>query len=167
MWTAKADAHVLRVRVRSSDHDGAEVAHWVRAVVVGAHCTHVQLHPPDGVMRLDVVGDVDLGGIMTIEPILDLDRAIEPQVATIRRLVALRRGAPLPRADQRMVRLVEALRAVDALAAGASLRDIGLGIFGGEWPGDGEHLKSKVRRRIALGADVLRAGAPNVLQERI
>src|SRR3546814_14755057 len=92
---------------------------------------------------------------MTIEPAIDLRRAIDPQIASLRRLDALMRGDILETRDQRLVRLVEALRAADAIAAGASLRDIGVGAFGGDWPGDGEHLKSRVRRRVALDRQIV------------
>src|SRR3546814_17261136 len=87
---------------------------------------------------------------MTIEPAIDLRRAIDPQIASLRRLDALMRGDILEPRDQRLVRLAEALPAADALAAGASLRDISVGDFGGDWPGVGEHLKSPVRPRVAL-----------------
>src|SRR3546814_2270295 len=100
---------------------------------------------------------------MTIEPAIDLRRAIDPQIASLRRLDALMRGDILETRDQRLVRLVEALRAADAIAAGASLRDIGVGAFGGDWPGDGEHLKSRVRRRVALAVELTRAGPRGVL----
>jgi hypothetical protein len=63
--------------------------------------------------------------------------------------------------------LVEALRVGDAIAAGASQRAIGLGIYGGDWPGDGEHLKSRVRRMIPLAAALFRAGPRGVLAGRI
>src|SRR3546814_6146565 len=52
----------------------------------------------------------------------------------------------------RMVRSVMALRARDARAVGASLRDIGTELLGGgEWPGPGEYRKSAIRRLVSMG----------------
>lgn len=140
---------------------------WTASRVAGHDCAHVRLHLPDGVMRLDLVGGADFAEVAAIEPVIDLARALEPQFTSVRRLAILMQGAHAHIHDQRVVRLVEALRAADALAAGASLRDIGLGAFGDDWPGDGEHLKSKVRRRIALAAVLARSGPSGVLTGRI
>src|SRR3546814_17622049 len=79
---------------------------------------------------------------MTIEPAIDLRRAIDPQIASLRRLDALMRGDILETRAQRLVRLVEALRAAAAIAACASLRAIGGGACGGAWPGAGEPCQS-------------------------
>lgn len=100
---------------------------------------------------------------IVVEPAIDLRRPLEPQLMSIRRLEALHRGADAPPPDQRFVRLVEALRVADALAADASLRDIGITAFG-DWPGDGEYIKSRVRRRVQLSAEMLRAGPRGVLR---
>lgn len=168
MWNAAADPSVLRARLLPAA--GAawfDLRRWLHRVVSGADHTHLRLHLPDGVLRLDLVGRVDLGRYLAIEPAIDLGRAIEPQMATVRRLASLARINLVAHPEQRLVRLVEALRVADALATGASLREIGLGAFGGEWPGDGEYLKSKVRRRVTLAGDLLSAGPLGVIARRI
>jgi hypothetical protein len=114
-------------------------------------------------LRLDLIEGAILRGPMTIEPAIDLRRAVDPQLASLRRLETLMRGDDLENRDQRLVRLVEALRVADAIATGASLRDIGLGAFGYDWPGDGEHLKSRVRRRVELAVELMRASPHDVL----
>src|SRR3546814_2080620 len=118
MWTAAADPCVLRVRVSSATGLGArgiDVSRWQPSVVHCDGCTHVRLHLPDGVLRLDLVDGTVRPGPMTIEPAIDLRRAIDPQIASLRRLDALMRGDILETRDQRLVRLVEALRAADEI----------------------------------------------------
>ena len=106
--------------------------------------------------------------MVAIRPTIDLTRPTEPQIHSVRRLAALATGAPEPiERDATLVRLVAALRVRDALADGASQRDIGLGVFGDDWPGDGEHLKSRVRRMIPFSAKLARAGPRGVVQARI
>ncbi|MBO9621684.1 MAG: DUF2285 domain-containing protein [Sphingomonas sp.] len=118
-------------------------------------------------MRLDLVDGAVMPGHMTVEPAIDFRRPLHPQLESIRRLHALIRGDRPSLRDQRFVRLVEALRVADALAAGASLREIALGMLGDDWPGDGEHVKSRARRRVALAGELTRAGPGAVLARRI
>lgn len=146
---------------------GIDLSRWPHCAVTGDCCIHVRWHLPDGVLRLDLVDRAVLSGPVTIEPAIDFRRAIDPQISSLRRLDALLRGAAIENHDQRMVRLVEALRVADAIAAGASLREIGLGAFGAEWPGDGEHLKSRVRRRVGLAAELMCSRPVDVLKEKI
>lgn len=169
LWTAAADPHVLRARVlpqRGRDpainlstvtcfgwrHDGRR---------------HVRIDLPDGPMRLDLVEGAIAAAAVCIEPAVDILRPLDPQIGTIRRLRALSRGELASVRDQGFARLVEALRASDALAAGASLREIGLGTLGDDWPGDGEHLKSRARRRVVLAAALVTAGPRAILKGRI
>lgn len=169
MWTAAADPHVLSARILS------EPAGDVAIDLSQARCSarshdgrrHVRIDLPGGAMRLDLVDGDIAADVLRIEPAVDLRRPLEPQLASIRRLHALCRGETTSVRNQRFVRLVEALRAADALAAGASLRDIALGTLGDDWPGDGEHLKSRARRRVALAEDLKRAGPARVLAARI
>lgn len=128
---------------------------------------YLLLELPTGTLQLDV-RDAGNSNRVAIRPTIDMTRAIEPQFHSTRRLAALLDGAtePIPRATG-LARLVAALRVRDALADGASQRDIGLGIFGDEWPGDGEHLKSRVRRMIPFAAELVRVGPRGVLQARI
>lgn len=170
MWTAEADPCVLRARVSFSTGVCAaaiDLSLWPHCALPGDGCVHVRLHLPDGVLRLDLVDSANLAGPLMIEPAIDLRRGIDSQIESLRRLHALMRGDVLETRDQRFVRLIEALRVADAIAAGASLRDIGLGAFGDDWPGDGEHLKSRVRRRVELAAELMRAGPVGVLAGKI
>ncbi len=133
-------------------------------VVQAAGRSHFLLELPAGTLQLDVR---DAGGqheLVAVRPTIDFARPIEPQFHSARRLAALLGSVPepVPR-EAGPARLVAALRVRDALAAGASQRHIGLGIFGNEWPGDGEHLKSRVRRMIPFASALVRAGPRAVL----
>jgi hypothetical protein len=167
MWTAAADPCVLRAGVVGVPEPvGIDLSRFPHCVRRDDDVWRVRLDLPDGALRLDLV-EGSMAGSVLVEPVIDLRRPLEPQLESIRRLSALFRRESQPLPDQRLVRLVEALRAADALAAGASLRDIGLGVLGADWPGDGDHLKSRARRRIALAADLIRAGPHAVISRRI
>lgn len=127
---------------------------------------HLRIDLPGGPLRLDIVGD---GWPVVPAPLVRLGADLDYQLRAVLRLDALTRGAePLVPADRTLPRLVLALRAWDARKAGASLRDIGLGLIGGDdWPGDGEHLKSRTRRLVARGEALIRAGPRGVLRSDI
>jgi hypothetical protein len=170
MWSAAADPHVLRARVFSLDRPAGyaiDLSRLSRCSWPHEGCVHVRLALPDGDMRLDLVDGAVIPGRLTIEPAIDFRRPLQPQLESIRRLHALISGDRPSLRDQRFIRLVEALRVADALAAGASLREIALGMLGDDWPGDGEHLKSRARRRVALAGELTRAGPGAVLARRI
>jgi hypothetical protein len=167
LWTAAANPFLLGA---VTDVSGARiellrVGH--RAVVVDDVC-HLLLALPEGTLQL-LVRDADVcdGDGLSIVPQVDLGRPLDPQLREILRLAKLVDGVTGGENDQRLARLVDALRVGDALREGASQRDIALGIYGGEWPGDGEHLKSRVRRMIQLAAALVRAGPRAVLAGRI
>lgn len=108
--------------------------------------------------------DVTEGSLVSGRPVL-LQYAVTGLVgvATEARLMPLRRLAALCRTgrflpglfprDPRLDRLIEILRVHDALAAGASQRDIALHFFGSEriprdWRAASDSLRSRVRRLI-------------------
>lgn len=56
------------------------------------------------------------------------------------------------------------MNAVDGRDAGASLKDIADHVLGpGDWPGDGEHRKSMIRRMIVNGDRMLSVGPRAIL----
>ncbi|MDE8652465.1 DNA -binding domain-containing protein [Novosphingobium album (ex Liu et al. 2023)] len=122
----------------------------------------------DGTLQLEGRDGALDDGPRPVAALIDYGRILEPQLESARRLDAFLRGREPPTdVGTRFGRLVEALRVGDATAAGASQRAIGLGIYGGDWPGDGEHLKSRVRRMIPLAVALIRAGPRGVLAGRI
>lgn len=133
----------------------------------GDRC-HVLLHLPREILQLENLDGALNDGPRRISALIDFGRILEPQLESVRRLHVFLGGREPPTdLGTRFGRLVEALRVGDAIAAGASQRAIGLGIYGGDWPGDGEHLKSRVRRMIPLTAALIRAGSRGVLAGRI
>jgi hypothetical protein len=116
-----------------------------------------------------VVAGSILDGPVRLEPALRLDHDVERQFLTVRRLHALLAGVTLPIIpDPRLPRLVLALRTLDARNDGASLREIGTVLLGNaDWPGDGEWMKSAVRRLVALASALEKTGPRGVLQRRL
>lgn len=112
-------------------------------------------------VRLDVIeGTTAAGPIMLRFDVAD-DNCLDVQIAAIR---ALRCSVSTGRRHIRLARKLLALQAVDARDSGASLREIAEILLGpGEWPGDGEHRKSNVRRLLETGEGVLRAGPRAIL----
>ena len=105
-----------------------------------------------------------LEGPVILEPSVVLDK-LSCQISSIRKLRAILRGEmPPPERDSHLPRLVLALRALDGRAEGASLRELAFGIFGAkDWPGDGENVKSRVRRLVRLSEELRRGGPGGVL----
>ncbi|MBO9601849.1 MAG: DUF2285 domain-containing protein [Novosphingobium sp.] len=129
---------------------------------------HLLLQLSSGTLQLDVCGECTNLPPSSIMPVIDLGRELWPQLRSVCRLVSVLQGGVERRlVDRRLQRLVQALRVADALAVGASQREIGLGIYGGDWPGDGEHLKSRVRRMIVLARRLVRAGPGGVLGPKL
>ncbi|WP_294136919.1 DUF2285 domain-containing protein [Sphingobium sp.] len=166
IWTAAANPRLLTVVPARSGPalDLARIGH--RAARTGDR-RHVLLHLSRQTLQLDGLDGALDDGPRRISALIDFGRNLEPQLESVRRLDAFLSGREPPTdLGTRFGRLVEALRVGDAIAAGASQRAIGLGIYRGDWPGDGEHLKSRVRRMIPLAAALVRAGPRGVLAER-
>ncbi|MFB0875927.1 MULTISPECIES: DNA -binding domain-containing protein [unclassified Sphingobium] len=71
------------------------------------------------------------------------------------------------RQHDRLAKQLFALKAIDAHEAGASLREVAaLLLPSEEWPGDGEHRKSFVRRLIVKGRHLVRAGPACILRPK-
>lgn len=144
-WFARLGAPLLTVR-KMGGPAGAD------ALVIGDPCTGI---------RIDAAPRAVPGG-----PLLGFDltlaRDLPVQLRELERLWRLWNDAPLSAADcgRHMHREILALRTIDALADGASLRQIGAGLISDrEWPGDGEWVKSRARRIVAA-ARAMWAGGP-------
>ncbi|OCC24328.1 hypothetical protein MB02_07000 [Croceicoccus estronivorus] len=174
LWSAAVDASVLQVvAVPVMDRQTEPfdlVRSEVRATVVrGGNRQHVLLGSGAGGIRLDVAGGSLLEGPVSL--MHDLSRVVdlEPTLAPLRRFLDFQRTGHLmevPHASQRMRRQVLALRVHDALVAGASIRDVGVMLFGlervrDEWAG--EALKSQCRRLIAMARDMAAGGYRKLL----
>ena len=171
IWSEAVDPHVICVRAKVCGADAPlcfDIRGFEHRAAIGRAAEHIAVRCSGTWLRLDVVDGSVLGGPAMLEAIVALDR-LNPQIVAIRQLDALIRNLPPPREnDARLPRLVLALRALDGLAEGASLRELACGLFGEQdWPGDGEHVKSRVRRLVKLSQDLLRAGPVGVLAHRI
>jgi len=124
----------------------------------------------DGWHRIRI--DVEEGSIARAEAVLLHYRLLgvasaEPKILPLRRFLELcRRGrfarSLFPR-DPRVERWLTALRVHDALAAGASQREIGAALFGEErilldWRGRTDSLRSRVRRLVRDAEAMARGG---------
>ncbi|WP_371433219.1 DNA -binding domain-containing protein [Novosphingobium sp.] len=164
MWSAAVDPRVLRARAScNGERDVSQVA--ARAadvrIVHGPDREHVLIDHGGEPIRLDIIdGTLSSLAVMLHFELAD-DARIEDQIAAVRYY----RGLTPRRHHPRLANRVQALHAVDARDAGASLRDISQMLLGpGDWPGDGEHRKSLVRRLIVAGDRMIRCGPRVILQ---
>lgn len=161
LWSAAFDPSVLRARpARSGARAAAAPSLATCFAVAGDRQLHAVIGGVHNGVRIDIASSV--------EP-LPLDRLIFPftvavapkQLAEFRRMVGFARGQPLAAVTPpRLSRVVLALRVIDALGEGATLRTIGDAfVRAGDWPGRGESTKSAARRLRTAALTVWNAGA--------
>src|SRR3546814_9757719 len=94
----------------------------------------------------------------------DLDADFGTRLLELQRFRARSGNA---RQHDRLAKQLLALRAIDAHDAGASLKEVAAILLPSEeWPGDGEHRKSFVRRLIVKGRHFVRAGPACILRPK-
>lgn len=176
LWSAHVDPSVLKVMaLRSSGRRGGlfdlRRCRAAATLVRGQGCEHVLLRDGDCCVRLDVASGTLLAGPVSVFVDLASVGEIEPAIGALRRFHHLCRtgGLPTPRGSARQGprRQVMALRVFDALAQGASIRDVGVMLFGVERVRDewaGEALKSQCRRLIALARTMAGGGYLSLLR---
>lgn len=150
----------------SGEHD----RHWLDITSAGTRRLlapggeHLLIDRGGTPVRLDIIEGSTTAGPVALHFDLADDEGFDDQITAIRRLRAAQaRQWHHAKAARRLV----AIHAADARAGGASLREIAELLLGpGDWPGDGEHRKSMVRRMVVRGVAMLRAGAPAVLMDR-
>lgn len=109
-------------------------------------------------LRVDVVQGTLLSGPVMPRYRLAGITGLGSQLRTLRLFLRLCASGHLPGAstmDASRVRIAQALLVHDARMRGASLREVGVLLFGEdrvrrEWPGEGDSMKSAVRRLVAL-----------------
>jgi hypothetical protein len=136
----------------------AALAPWLTIVASGDGREHAVIS--DGLHHVRL--DVEAGRLSGQEAVV-LDYRIrglhsaEPHVQTLRRLLGLCRHRRFIRAlfppDPRMPRLITTLRVADALAEGASQREIATALFGTDamsrdWSSRSDALRSRIRRLV-------------------
>lgn len=180
LWDPGFDASVLRVEARlatTAQLNGFDVSRCAaRAVVVkeGSSGEQCLLFAGRHHVRLHVIAGTLLEGRVMLRFEIDWRLPPEPAISTLRRFLHLCRsgemsaGRPVP--DRTVQRIIFALRVHDALAQGASIRDIGILLFGrarieAEWRDPGESLKSQCRRLIASARAMADGGYKDLLRE--
>lgn len=174
LWTAALDLDVLPVVAypARANEVGFDLADWSgrAAIVTSDDREHVTLRHGGGLLRVDVAAGTLLEGPVMLAHCVTDPADLEAKLPVLRTLYAVCTSGPntvryVP--DLRLERLITALRVLDARVAGASLRDIAIALLGDDvpdkWPGDGECMKSWVRRLVALSETLRRAGPRGVL----
>jgi hypothetical protein len=141
----------------------------------GAGGEHLLIRGCSSGLRLDVFEGTLLGGPVTLHYDFSAVRDIVPPLDTLLALHRLCRTGrlqlPSTRKRQRDRRVLDALRTHDALQAGASIRDVGILLFGvrrvaEEWGAPGEALKSCTRRMIELARRMATGEYKSLLQPK-
>jgi hypothetical protein len=129
---------------------------------------HVAIWRGSTSLRIDLFHHVHDAAALEFR--LPVTRDLPLQLNALRNVAALQRtGFFATRlTDVRLPRLVVALRALDALATGAGLRDIASLLQNDrDWPGPGDSTKSRARRLVDLARRLERAGPAGVLARSI
>lgn len=165
IWHADLDPGTLKVVAEPAADDDADalflepLAPWLTIAVDAGGREHAVLSDGWHHIRLDVEAGSLLASraVVLHYEIAGIARA-EPKVLPLRRFLALARHrrfmATLFPPEPRIGRLIDMLRVHDALADGASQREIAEALFGRErtgngWRGASDSLRSRVRRLIA------------------
>lgn len=164
MWSAAVDPCVLSARCCAisvgSPHafDGTAEA---RRVLRSGNGEHLIVERGGALVRIDVVEGSALTGPRSLCFELPVDHRLDVKVSAVRTFI----GSAQDRPSLQLARRLSALEAYDAHLAGMSLRAIAVRLLGpGDWPGDGEHRKSLVRRLVASGRNMIEQGPARVLQ---
>lgn len=164
MWSAIADPRVIAVRVGPVATSGTrlfDASDPAVRVLRGSVDEHLLVDRDGLAVRLDVIDGTVLAGSVSLHFDLPDNHHLEARLTVIRAFTA---AVPPGRRHVQLAKRLHALDAIDARDDGASLREIADLVLGpGDWPGDGEHRKSLVRRLIVTGDHMLRAGPRAVL----
>ena len=167
MWSAALDPCVLTIRFAKPAGEDSRLfdprSSTVRTVS-SPISEHMLIDRGGEVIRLDVMKGFPVALPVMLRFDLADDNRVDGQLAAI---CALRAAKPIERRHVRLARRLLALQAADARDAGISLREIADMLVGpGDWPGDGEHRKSHVRRLIVTGQRMIQAGPRTILSGR-
>ncbi len=173
LWSSAFDPSVLRCVAAPAaiGQVGAfDLEHCGEKAVVAAGdagTEHILIGGKSGGLRLDVLEGTLLQGPVSVRYDFSAVGDIKPLLAPLRAFHNICRTGRLSlrptRKRQRDRRVVDALRTYDALREGASIRDVGILLFGEqrvaeEWGALGEALKSHSRRIIALARGMAGGG---------
>ncbi|UUL82551.1 DNA -binding domain-containing protein [Sphingomonas qomolangmaensis] len=163
LWHADLDPFVLQVRAlpaAGSDPEAIDLARLARwaTIVRGGGREHVALSDGWHRIRIDVVeGTLVEEGPARLDYLLSGLTQLDAHVLTLRRMLGLWRtgrfAGTLYPTEPGLPRRLETLRVGDAIAAGASYREMAVALYGeqlvgSEWKGRSDFLMSRVRRRV-------------------
>jgi hypothetical protein len=164
MWSAAVDPRVLSARVAAVAGGRARLFDMSSSDIVrlqGPQGDHLLIDCGGQAVRLDIIDGTTTTGPVSLHFDLVDDDRLDIQIATIRMFAC---PSTVPNRRARLADRLLALHALDAHGAGASLREIAeILLAPGEWPGDGEHRKSRVRRLLATGHALVRDGPRAIL----
>ncbi len=179
LFEARIDSSVLGCNVIDGDPEGfdlMEVGCFSALLRDDAAREHVVLGDGLRRLRLDVAGGSLLAGPVRLRFRLEGLHAIEAPLLTLRRLAGLDRLGRMPHqlypVERRASRWIQALRAVDAEARGASQREIAEALVGSarirsDWNAGSDYLRSQVRRLLGLGRRMVRGDWRDLLRPRL
>lgn len=165
IWRADVDRSVLIAEVLDADAPPLEgldllaVASLVTLEVDANHDEHVLISDGASAIRIDVVRGTLLGGPALLKYKLWGALRLKAPLLSLRRLVALivtgRFSVSLFPPERSASRWITELRVADALADGASHRQIAEVLFddigaGDGWRGEGESARSRVQRLVRV-----------------
>jgi hypothetical protein len=164
-WSVDVDPSVLQVdavpvlSARDDSFDLARFAAMVSVVQSASSGEHIAISDGYHRIRLDVVsGSLMQGPVVLRHHLGGIDR-LDQKLLALRQLIALHRHgrfvSSLFPVGPQTTRIVMALRAYDALQAGASQRDIAIALFGNnavddDWKAGSDYLRLRVRRLVTL-----------------
>lgn len=162
LWASGLDPSVLRVEARAARSDEADLFNLERwasnalLVAGGQGDEHLLLYGGRHHIHLHVVAGTLREGPVRFRFDIDWHDGCDQAVRTLRGFLHLCRFGELRPGglDRSSPRAISTLRVHDALSEGASIRDIGVMLFGyervdSEWHAPGESLKSQCRRLVA------------------
>lgn len=180
IWSATTDPSVIRATANPPHHaDGVDLCtlgerRWIATDNDGRE--HLAIVQGGRHLRIDVISGTIRQGPVLLEFHLDGVSDLRWKLDALHLLLRLC-GLTDPGwrglfPDRRLPRLAEALRVLDALEDGASMTMIAAALLEHrqdalEWPGDGDSIKSWVRRRISLARALREAGPRGVLANLI
>jgi Uncharacterized conserved protein (DUF2285) len=164
LWSAAFDPRVLLVRASGLSGHRARIfdlQSYTSRIAQAASAEFVVLDLGAAAIRLDVIEGSVADGPVSLRFDIPDDDALDVQLEMIRTFHAGTRSQPR---HERLARRLLALQAFDASEAGASLREIATTLLGpGDWPGAGDHRKSRVRRLLDSGIRMVREGPKRIL----
>jgi hypothetical protein len=177
-WRADTNPAILPVEAQPVSARGGDVfdirgcRHSAVVLRAGGPTEHVRLGDGLHHIQIEVRRGSVLDGPVRLHYDLSGPAGIEPKLTALQRLAALQRLGRFPRslypAERGAQRWTMALRALDAVRAGVSHREIATALWGADpvardWRGRSDYLRARVRRTVAIGEALSNGGYRRLL----